>query len=93
MDHLYWLSYHNEDRVHVVIQPALSLLHARLRAALANLDEGRFGEGHQLDAEVTKWVPPRMIGRRLATHEAMKLLANAGAASGLSSGQRNGGYR
>jgi hypothetical protein len=76
MDHLYWLSYHHEDRVHIVIQPGLLLMHARLKAALARLDEGRFTAGHHLDLETTKWIPPRIIGRRLPTHEAMKFLGN-----------------
>jgi hypothetical protein len=76
MDRLYWLSYHHQDRVHIVIQPALSLMHARLKAALASLDEGRFAAGHQLDPETTKWIPPTMVSRRLAPHEAMKFLGN-----------------
>jgi hypothetical protein len=76
MDHLYWLSYHHEDRVHIVIQPGLLLMHARLKAALARLDEGRSAAGHQLDPETTKWIPPRMLSRRLATDEAMKFLGN-----------------
>jgi len=78
MDHLYWLSYCNKDHVHVVIQPGMSLTHARLKAALAHLDDGTFAGGHQLDTETIKWVPPRMISRRLAADEAMKFLANRG---------------
>ena len=72
--HLYWLSYHHEGRVDVVIQPALSLMHARLQVALADLDEGAFGEGHQLDPKIEKRVPMKMIGIRLPTEEAVKLL-------------------
>jgi hypothetical protein len=71
---LYWLSYHHEGRVNVVIQPGLSLMHARLQVALADLDDGTFGEGHQLDPKIEKRVPMRMIGVRLATEEAVKLL-------------------
>ena len=41
--------------------------------ALANLDQGDFTEGHELDR---KWqVPKAMIGRRLAQAEAKRLLA------------------
>jgi hypothetical protein len=46
---------------------------ARMRAALANLDQGEFTEGHKLDG---KWqVPKAMIGRRLSQEEAKRLLA------------------
>jgi hypothetical protein len=39
-------------------------IHARMRAALAGLDEGTFTEGLELDR---KWgVPKAMIGRRLS---------------------------
>jgi len=72
--HLYWLSYHHQGRVDVVIQPALSLMHARLQAALANLDDGKFGEGHQIDPKIEKRVPMKMIGTRMTTEEAVKLL-------------------
>jgi hypothetical protein len=42
-------------------------------AALANLDEGEFTEGHELDR---KWkVAKAMIGRRLSQAEAKRLLA------------------
>ena len=47
-------------------------IHARMRAALANLDEGEFTEGHELDR---KWrVPKEMIGRRLTQDQAKRLL-------------------
>src|SRR5262249_14893065 len=50
-----------------------TLNHARMRAALANLDEGEFTEGHELDR---KWkVAKAMVGRRLSQEEAKKLLA------------------
>ena len=39
-------------------------IYARMRAALANTDEGEFTEGHELDR---RWqVPKAMIGRRLS---------------------------
>jgi hypothetical protein len=44
-----------------------------MRAALADLDQGEFTEGHELDR---KWrVPKEMVGRRLSQEEAKQLLA------------------
>jgi hypothetical protein len=51
----------------------MSLVHTRIVAALAGLDEGEFTEGHELDR---KWqIPKAMIGRRLSQEEAKRLLA------------------
>ena len=74
---LYWLCYHHNNQISVVIEPGASLIHARMRAALANLDEGEFTEGHELDR---KWkVAKEMIGRRrLSQEEAKRLLAKFG---------------
>ena len=48
-------------------------IHARMRSALAGLDEGEFTEGHELDR---KWkVAKEMVGRRLSQEEAKRLLA------------------
>jgi hypothetical protein len=70
---VYWLCYHHNNQISVVIEPGASLIHARMRAALANLAEGEFTEGHELDR---KWrVPKEMIGRRLSQEEAKRLLA------------------
>jgi hypothetical protein len=47
-----------------------------MRASLANLDEGEFTEGHELDR---KWrAPKEMIGRRLSREKAKRLLAKFG---------------
>jgi hypothetical protein len=44
-----------------------------MRAAIADLEEGEFTEGHELDR---KWrVAKEMIGRRLSQQEAKRLLA------------------
>jgi hypothetical protein len=49
-----------------------SPIHARMRAALANLDQGEFTEGHELDR---KWrVPKEMVGRRLSQQQKAKRL-------------------
>ena len=71
---LYWLCYHHNNQISVVIQPAPSLVHARLRASLAGLDEGEFTEGHELDGKTEKQIPKPMIGRRLSEEEAKRLL-------------------
>src|SRR5262245_35341422 len=60
---LYWLVYRHDNQISVVIEPGASLVHARMRAALANLDQGEFTEGHELDR---KWkVAKQMVGRQL----------------------------
>jgi len=70
---LFWLVYRHNNQISVVIEPAPSLIHARMRAALAELDEGEFTEGHELPG---KWkVAKEMIGRRLSQEEAKRLLA------------------
>jgi hypothetical protein len=49
---LYWLCYRHNNQISVVIEPGASLVHARMRASLANLDQGEFTEGHELDGQV-----------------------------------------
>ena len=57
---LYWLVYRHNNSISVVIEPGASLIHARMRAALGNLDEGEFTEGHELPG---KWkVASRWLG-------------------------------
>jgi hypothetical protein len=51
------------------------LIHARLKAALADLDGGEFAEGHELDAKMERRIPKSLIGRRLSQAQAHKLLA------------------
>jgi hypothetical protein len=73
---LYWLCYRHSNQISVVIEPAASLVHARLRASLDGLDEGTFTEGHELDGKTERQVPKAMIRRRLSQKEAKRLLAN-----------------
>jgi hypothetical protein len=54
-------------------EPAPSLIHARMRAPLAGLDEGEFTEGHELDRKTEKQVPKAMIGQRLSQEEAKRI--------------------
>ena len=49
---LYWLCYRHNNQISVVIEPGASLVHARMRVALANLDQGDFTEGYELPG---KW--------------------------------------
>jgi hypothetical protein len=72
---LYWLCYQHNDQISVVIEPAPSLVHARMRASLDGLNEGTFTEGHELDRKTEKQVPTAMIGCRLSQEEAKRLLA------------------
>jgi hypothetical protein len=72
---LYWLCYRHNNQISVVIEPGASLIHARMRAALAGLDQGEFTEGHELDRKIEKQVLKDLIGRRLTQKEAKRLLA------------------
>jgi hypothetical protein len=42
---LYWLCYRHNNQISFVIEPGASLIHARMRAALAGLDEGHVIRG------------------------------------------------
>ena len=43
-----WPTRRAGDQISVGIEPAASPIHARMRAALADLDQGEFAEGHEL---------------------------------------------
>jgi hypothetical protein len=71
---LYWLVYRHNKQILVIIEPGASLVRARMRAALAKLDEGEFTEGLP-----GKWkIAREMVGRRLSQEEAKRLLAKFG---------------
>jgi hypothetical protein len=63
------------DGVRVVIQPASSLIGARMKTAVAALASDReFATGHQLDEKAAKRVPISSIQRVLSQREATRLL-------------------
>jgi hypothetical protein len=72
---IYWLCYQHNNQISVVIEPGASPIHARMRAALADLDQGEFTEGHELDRKTERLVPKALIGRRLSQEQAKSLLA------------------
>ena len=57
---LYWLRYRHNNQSSVVIEPGTSLIHAYMRAALAELDQGEFTQGHELDRKMR--VPKEILG-------------------------------
>ena len=69
-----------KQRFNVVIMEAPSMIHARLKAALAARDGSMiFTEGHKLSAEMAPLVQP---GRVLSADEAMELLSRFETTSG-----------
>jgi hypothetical protein len=46
----YWLIYRPNNSISIVIEPGASLIHARMRAALAGLDQGEFTDKERLVA-------------------------------------------
>jgi hypothetical protein len=71
---VYWLCFLTPQGISVVIQPGASLVSARMKAALANLQQGEFSEGHELDRGLIKKIPKALIGRCLSQQEAQRLL-------------------
>jgi hypothetical protein len=70
---VFWLAYDTPEGVCVILQPALSLIHARLVAAV-NHEPGTFSEGHELQRKHIRRIPKKMIGRCLSTREAQQVL-------------------
>ena len=73
MTSLFWLVFKSGKDLSVIIQPAGTIIVARLRALLAGV-EGDFQEGHMLDDKTVKKVPKKMIGRVLSRKEYTALL-------------------
>jgi hypothetical protein len=73
---LWWLTYNQHGRLHgVVIVEAASLISACAGVADNAVDKGvSFVEGHELDAERERRIPPGYVGMMLSRKEAEQLL-------------------
>jgi hypothetical protein len=72
---MYWLSFKIPQGVCVVVQPASSLIEARMKAHVDVGCPGEFQVGHQLDAKLIKRIPKNMIGKCLSQAQAARLLS------------------
>jgi len=79
---LCWLCYHHDNQISVVIEPGASVVHARMHAALAGLDEGTFAERHELDRKTEKRVPKAMIGRLAVSERSEEVAGQVALTSG-----------
>jgi hypothetical protein len=72
----WWLTYNRRGRLHgVVIVEAASLISACVGVADNALDKGvSFVEGHELDVERARRLPPGYVGMMLSRKEAEQLL-------------------
>ena len=61
MQRLFWLVYGKADDITLLIQPAGSLVFARLKAAMAGMD-GEYQEGYELDDKMARKAPKKLIG-------------------------------
>ena len=73
---MYWLCFKTPEGVCVVLQPAPSLIHARMQVSLAGLQPGEFKEAHAIDAKTAKRIPKDRIGRCLSAAQAVRLLTS-----------------
>ena len=72
----FWLCYRDfKQRFNVIIIEGPSLIHARMKAALAGLDVGlTFTEGHAFGVDMEAFMPPAQTGRRMPADEAANLI-------------------
>jgi hypothetical protein len=64
---LWWPCYRRSDRIEVAIVEGPSPIHARMRAALDEIDaDATFTQGHELDTERATRVPREYVGRMLS---------------------------
>jgi hypothetical protein len=73
MTKLFWLVYGKGKDVTLFIQPASTIVYARLKAAIVGL-EGEYKEGYELDAKMARKVPKKLIGTPLTQKLANVLL-------------------
>ncbi len=73
MPNLYWLVYGKGNDITLFIQPASTIVYARLKAAIAGID-GEYKEGYELDAKMARKVPKKQIGKPLSQKQANALL-------------------
>ena len=71
---MFWLAYDKGGRRYIVIEPASTLILARMLAATKDSEKGTFSGGFPLENTIAKDVPRDMIGRALPLSEAEKLL-------------------
>ena len=71
---MFWLVYDTNRGPCVVLQPARSLIHARMLAGVAQLDLGQFVEGHELPKSYIGKLPKDKIGKLLSQRQAQQLL-------------------
>ena len=71
---LWWLCFQSDKGICVVLQPAPSLVHARVVAGINKIEPGDFTEGHQLDAKTARKIPKTLIGKCLSPRQAEQLL-------------------
>jgi hypothetical protein len=71
---VFWLVYQTSSGPCVILQPASSLIHARLVAGMKGMPHSEFSEGHALDPKLIKKIPTKLIGRCLSQRQATQLL-------------------
>jgi hypothetical protein len=71
---VFWLVFDSPRGRCVILQPASSLIHARLVAAVKRTEPGEFIEGHQLERKHIRKIPKDMIGKCLSPKQSQKLL-------------------
>ena len=74
---MFWLVYESDRGPCVILQPARSLIHARMVAGVNQLDPGRFVEGHELPKSYIRKIPKDKIGKCLSQRQAAQLLKHS----------------
>lgn len=73
---MWWLAYRRDGQALILLLKARSLMHARMLAAVTELDANTtFQEGHELDPPRARRVPKAYVGKPLGKREAQRLLS------------------